>query len=159
LAFIYFISSRSWWETLYQYDRWKGSKPNLFVWNDKNEIAVFGASVDNTADKDLLHIDDYGEREVHSLYGHLMSSASFGGLLKRDKNQNRRPFVLTRSYFVGTQKYAAVWTGDNAATWEHLRNLVCLIMSIGLGGITWVGEDVAGFLDAYENPDNVMYER
>jgi alpha 1,3-glucosidase len=101
----------------------------LFVWN---EIAVFGARVDNTADKDLLRIGDYEEREVHSLYGHLMSSASFGGLCKRDKNKNRRPFVLTRSYFVGTQKYTAVWTEDNAATWEHLRNSLCLIMSIGL---------------------------
>jgi alpha 1,3-glucosidase len=86
-----FIShqTRSWWETLYQYDRWKGSKPNLFVWNDMNEIAVFGACVDNTADKDLLHIDDYGERGSLTLWSFNVISVIWRFAQKRQKSKSK----------------------------------------------------------------------
>jgi len=47
-------------------------------------------------------------------------------------NPERRPFVLTRAGFLGSHRYAATWTGDNLANWEHLNmsipmaiNLVC----------------------------------
>ena len=51
-------------------------------------------------------------RNVHNAYGLMMSKATYDGLLKRDEGQ-QRPFVLTRSVFLGSQKYAAKWTGDN----------------------------------------------
>jgi alpha 1,3-glucosidase len=34
------------------------------------------------APRDLLHFGGIEEREVHSIYGHLMISASYGGLVK-----------------------------------------------------------------------------
>jgi alpha 1,3-glucosidase len=43
--------------------------------------------------------------------------ATHMGLQKRD---NARSFVLTRSFFAGSQQYGAVWTGDNKADWNHL---------------------------------------
>jgi alpha 1,3-glucosidase len=138
--------TRRWWANLFHFSKWKESGSNLYVWNDMNEIAVFD-SADGTAPKDLIHFGGYEEREVHNLYGHLMVSASFGGLVKRSANQNNRPFVLTRSYFIGTSKYAFTWTGDNTADWLHLENSIPLILSNGIAGMVYIGEDVGGFFD------------
>lgn len=48
-----------------------------------------------------------------------MHRTTHRGVLARDDNQ-RRAFVLTRSFFAGSQKYGAYWSGDNTATVEEL---------------------------------------
>ncbi|MEM0172317.1 MAG: glycoside hydrolase family 31 protein, partial [Thermoproteota archaeon] len=65
------------------------------------------------------------------------------GLLKI--NSNERPFVLSRSGFAGIQRYAAIWTGDNTSSWEHLYLQVPMLLSLGLSGIPFIGADVGGF--------------
>lgn len=54
-------------------------------------------------------------------------------------DKEKRPFVLTRASFIGGQRYAATWTGDNLSNWEHLYmsipmaiNLVSVFDLIGL---------------------------
>jgi len=49
-----------------------------------------------------------------------MHRATYEGLLERD-NFEQRPFVLTRSVFMGSQKYGPMWTGDNQARFDELR--------------------------------------
>ena len=53
-----------------------------------------------------------------------------------------RPFVLSRAGYAGIQRYSAVWTGDNAASEEHMFTAVRLVNSIGLSGIPFTGADV-----------------
>ena len=50
-------------------------------------------------------------------YGLLMSMGTMDG--QKKAYPARRPFVLTRAFFSGSQRYAAVWTGDNKASWAH----------------------------------------
>ena len=39
----------------------------------------------------------------------------------------------------GTQRVGPIWTGDNAATWEHLRISVPMLLSLGLAGLPFSG--------------------
>ena len=79
----------------------------------------------------------------HNQYGHLMSLASRAAFEQNDVL--RRFFLLTRSAFTGTQRHAAVWTGDNHSNWPHLRMCLPQCLNLGLSGMAFCGPDVGGF--------------
>ncbi|ETJ29833.1 Alpha-glucosidase 2, partial [human gut metagenome] len=67
------------------------------------------------------------------VYGHFMAKATYEGI---KASINKRPFIVTRAGYAGTQKYSTVWTGDNQSTWEHLRMSVPMLINIFLILIT-----------------------
>uniref|UniRef100_A0A6A7G7H0 Glucosidase II subunit alpha n=1 Tax=Hirondellea gigas TaxID=1518452 RepID=A0A6A7G7H0_9CRUS len=136
------------WADLFQFDKHSGSTPSLFVWNDMNEPSVFNGP-EVTMPKDCVHIDKWEHRDVHNLYGMEVHSATYEGLLRRSNNEVR-PFVLSRSFFVGSQKFGAIWTGDNKAEWSHLKATTPMLLSHSIAGLPFVGADVGGF---FGNPD------
>lgn len=111
------------------------------VWNDMNEPASFNGPL-----PDDIKFNDNGDildhKEIHNVYGHMMSKATYEGI---KKYTNKRPFVITRACYSGTQKYSTVWTGDNQSTWEHLRMSIPMLMNLGLSGMSFCGTDVGGF--------------
>ncbi|KAL6077361.1 Glucan 1,3-alpha-glucosidase [Balamuthia mandrillaris] len=135
---------RDWWSSLFSYDKYVGSTPILYTWNDMNEPSVFNGP-EVSMHRDALHHGGWEHRDVHNLYGMYFHMATFNGLLRRNQDQNDRPFVLSRSFFAGSQRYGAIWTGDNAAKWDHLEYANPMLISLGLGGITFCGADVGGF--------------
>jgi alpha-glucosidase len=107
-------------------------------WNDMNEPAVWN--------QNMPWIVKFGDKfmpEVRNVYGMMMAKATYDGTRKLLCNQ--RPFVLTRAAYAGTQRYSAVWTGDNAATDEHLLLGARLVNSLGITGMAYVGVDIGGF--------------
>jgi alpha-glucosidase len=106
-----------------------------------NEPASFNGPL---PDDVLFHNDGVqaDHREVHNVYGHYMSKATYEGIKQAT---GKRPFVITRACYAGTQKYATVWTGDNQSLWEHLRMSLPMLMNLGLSGIAFCGTDVGGF--------------
>ena len=81
----------------------------------------------------------------HNQYAHFMAMAS--RLACDQVNPEGRPFLLTRSACAGTQRYSAVWTGDNASTWKHLRMALPCSLNLSLSGVAFNGPDVGGFLE------------
>nr|XP_015802455.2 neutral alpha-glucosidase AB isoform X5 [Nothobranchius furzeri] len=133
---------RAWWASMFSYDQYEGSMDNLYTWNDMNEPSVFNGP-EVTMHKDAVH-GSWEHRDVHNLYGLYVHRATMEGLIQRSGGVER-PFVLTRAFFAGSQRYGAVWTGDNAAEWDHLKISIPMCLSLGLVGISFCGADVGGF--------------
>ncbi|KFP30782.1 Neutral alpha-glucosidase C, partial [Colius striatus] len=135
---------RKWYADQFAFKTYQGSTNILFVWNDMNEPSVFkGAEL--TMQKDAVHYDSWEHREVHNLYGFYQQMATAEGLIRRSSGKER-PFVLTRSFFAGSQKYGAVWTGDNTAEWDYLKISIPMLLTLSMAGISFCGADVGGFI-------------
>jgi len=145
--------ARTWWGSKFGLDQYRGSSENLFIWNDMNEPAIFSGP-ETTMERDCKHFGDLEHRQVHNMFGYVQVMATHDGLCRRVENQ--RPFILTRSFFAGSQKHAAVWTGDNQAKWEHLQTMLPMVLSLNLAGIVFSGADVAGF---FGNPSEELLVR
>lgn len=134
---------RDWWGGLYKNFVDMGVAG---FWNDMNEPSVFETPT-KTMPLDVRHRLDDGtvldHRAIHNVFGMENARATHDGLLKLRPNE--RPFVLTRAAYSGTERYAATWTGDNSATWNHIGMSVPQIMSLGISGYAFVGADVGGF--------------
>lgn len=111
------------------------------IWNDMDEPASFNGPLPD----DVIFNNDgiiTDHREMHNVYGHYMSKATYEGI---KEHSGKRPFVITRACYAGTQKYSTIWTGDNQSLWEHLRMSLPMLMNLGLSGMTFAGTDVGGF--------------
>ena len=120
----------NWWKSLFNYDSFKGTMENTFIWNDMNEPSVFNGP-EVTMPKDNLHHDNWEHRDVHNINGMTFHNATYEALVSRKKGESRRPFVLTRSFFAGSQRLGAMWTGDNQASWEYLAAATPMILAQG----------------------------
>uniref|UniRef100_A0A9J8DL01 Glucosidase II alpha subunit b n=2 Tax=Cyprinus carpio TaxID=7962 RepID=A0A9J8DL01_CYPCA len=144
---------RAWWASMFAYDQYEGSMENLFTWNDMNEPSVFNGP-EVTMHKDALH-GKWEHRDIHNIYGLYVQMATAEGQIQRSGGVER-PFVLTRAFFAGSQRYGAVWTGDNAAEWDHLKISIPMCLSLGLVGVSFCGADVGGF---FKNPSTELLVR
>jgi len=138
--------TRDWWGTLYKNLTHMGIDG---FWNDMGEPSVFNDL--KTMPCSAVHrIDEPGfakrtatHCEIHNVYGMENSRATFDGQLALKPDV--RPFVLTRASYAGGQRYAATWTGDNSATWNHLRLTTSMLKNLGLSGFALAGADVGGY--------------
>ena len=111
-------------------------------WNDMNDpVLRIGKAYDPLTED--VHHHGVTHRRARNLYANGMAEATVSGL--RSMRPDRRPFVLSRSGFLGIQRHAAVWTGDNHSTWEHLRENLDMVLNLGLCGLPITGADVGGF--------------
>lgn len=142
------------------------------IWIDMNEVSNFiDGSVSGCSTSDLNYppftprvLDGYlfsktlcmdavqywgKQYDVHNVYGYSMAIATAEAV--NTVFPSKRSFILTRSTFAGSGKFAAHWLGDNTATWNDLRWSIPGILEFNLFGIPMVGPDICGFfLDSSE---------
>ncbi|NVJ89695.1 MAG: DUF4968 domain-containing protein [Flavobacteriaceae bacterium] len=145
---------REWWSSLFQeLIEDIGVKG---VWNDMNEPAVMEVP-NKTFPDDVRH--DYdgnpcSHRKAHNVYGMQMARATYHGLKKY--SYPKRPFVITRAAYSGTQRYTSTWMGDNVATWEHLWIANVQAQRLAMSGFSFAGSDIGGFA---EQPNGELFAR
>ena len=71
---------------------------------------------------------------------------------QREVTSDKRVFILTRSGFLGQQRYGAnVWSGDVASTWESFRNQIPAGLNFSLCGMPHWNSDIGGFFAGHYN--------
>ena len=124
------------------------------VWNDMNEPSSFRAGTMS----DIAHFEGDGHpgthHEYHNQYGTLMPRATYEGFRKHRPDQ--RPLIITRAGYPGIQRYSSIWTGDNTASWRHLRLTIPMLLGLGLSGVPFTGTDIGGFIGG---PSAELYAR
>jgi alpha-glucosidase len=102
-----------------------------------HDLSVHAISPNST------HVNGVQEYDVHSLYGHQGINATYHGLLK--VWEDKRPFIIARSTFAGSGKWAGHWGGDNFSKWGSMFFSISQALQFSLFGIPMFGVDTCGF--------------
>ena len=109
---------------------------------------------------DTLH--QFGKRqvsadEIHNVYGHKWAQMLYEK--QREASPNRRPFIMMRAGFLGSQRYGMIpWTGDVDRSWGGLQPQVELALQMSVFGLAYIHSDLGGFAGA-ESFDAELYTR
>ncbi|RYP64370.1 hypothetical protein DL770_009209 [Monosporascus sp. CRB-9-2] len=165
---------RKWWGKQYQYLFECGLD---FVWQDMTSPCIAEQYGDMKSLPFRLLLDSDGWSgdphrakqkkaiEIWSLYSYNLHKATYHGLNNLHQlstslkwREKRRNFIIGRGSFVGSHRFAGLWTGDNSSTWDFLNISVAQVLALGMSGVTIAGQDVGGFefIDSehdYANPE------
>ncbi|KAK4251780.1 glycoside hydrolase [Corynascus novoguineensis] len=111
--------------------------PPYVINNFHGDLAVHAISPNAT------HHGGYLEYDFHNLFGHQILNATYQALLKIF--EGKRPFIIGRSTFAGSGKWAGHWGGDNEASWAHMYFSIPQALSFSLFGVPMFGVDTCGF--------------
>ena len=97
---------------------------------------------------DLMLVGPDGETyqpnvEIHNGYALTLSRATYEGINKL--RPDVRNFIIARGGYAGLHRYAALWTGDSASSWEFLQINIPEVLNLGLSGVPLSGCDIGGF--------------
>jgi alpha-glucosidase len=104
---------------------------------------VQGALDVHAVSPNATHHGGYLEYDYHNLFGHQILNATYNALL--NVFPSKRPFIIGRSTFAGSGKWAGHWGGDNQSLWAYMFFSIPQALSFSLFGIPMFGVDTCGF--------------
>jgi alpha-glucosidase len=138
-----------WWGRNYEYLLSIGLD---MIWQDMTCPAVVTNSDDDTTNKtfplDLMMYDSrtatyVPNAKIHNAYALNLVKATWNGI--NALRPNVRNFIIARGGYAGMHRYAALWTGDSASSWDFLRINLPEVLNLGLSGQPMSGCDIGGF--------------
>lgn len=75
---------------------------------------------------------------------------------QRSTDPDKRVFLLTRSGFAGSQRYAAaIWSGDIGSTWHDMQAQITAGVNFSMSGLPYWTMDIGGFVvpEKFEKPN------
>ncbi|NXA48925.1 SUIS protein, partial [Nothocercus julius] len=156
----------SWW--VEECRLFNATVPYDGIWIDMNEVSNFVQGSNKGCEQNDLNyppftpsildglmfsktlcmdaVQKWGKQyDVHSLFGYSMTLSTHQAI--QTVFPGKRGFLLSRSTFIGSGRYAGHWLGDNAALWDHLRWAIPGMLEFNLFGMPYVGADICGFFD------------
>lgn len=108
-------------------------------WIDMNDPSTGSSELE-----DMLFNEGCDSHDsYHNQYALGMQQATLDGVTAARPNE--RPFIISRSGFISTQRYSALWTGDNWSNYLHLREGIAMSLNLSISGVPFNGPDVPGF--------------
>ncbi|MFV0502940.1 MAG: TIM-barrel domain-containing protein [Lachnospirales bacterium] len=135
---------------LYQYgiDAWwcDSSEPFTPEWNEK---------IKPEPDQNYIKFRDsasiYVDQEVSNAYALYHAKGIYEE--QRKLNDGKRIVNLTRSGYIGQQKYGTIlWSGDISATWDTLRKQIVAGLNMSASGIPYWTLDIGAFFTKQGKP-------
>jgi len=122
-------------------------------WMDASEPDIL-SNVSPQKRKEQMSPNAFGTAaEFLNLYPQLNAKGIYEG--QRSVDPNKRVFLLTRSGFTGSQRYAAsIWSGDIASRWEDMKAQISAGLNFSMSGLPYWTMDIGGFSveSRYEKP-------
>jgi alpha-glucosidase len=147
---------QAWWGKNYQYLLDIGLD---MIWQDMTcpaQVQTSGSptstnnnpSPNKTFPLDLMMYDSLTasyvpNAKVHNAYALNLVKATSAGL--NNLRPQVRNFIIARGGYSGMHRYAALWTGDSASSWDFLRLNLPEVLNLGLSGQPLSGCDIGGF--------------
>ena len=97
-------------------------------------------------------------RKVHNAYPLVSNQGVYEK--QRELTDSKRVFLLTRSSFLGQQRYGShSWSGDVVSTWDNMKRQLAAGINYALCGIPYWNTDLGGFFtwDYNNDGDNVAF--
>ncbi|MCP3027660.1 TIM-barrel domain-containing protein [Halobacillus sp. A5] len=116
------------------------------TWNDNNEYEIWDERA--TAENFGRPLSIQYVKPIQTL---LMMKASFEA--QQEYEQQKRPYLISRSGGPGMHRYVQTWSGDNFTEWKTIRYNLKMGLSLSLSGIYNFGHDIGGFAGKAPEPE------
>jgi alpha-glucosidase (family GH31 glycosyl hydrolase) len=90
--------------------------------------------------------------QYHNMYGFYYGKALYEGMENLD---DRRGLIYSRSVWAGSQRYPAIFLGDQHPDFKNILKTLCAGLNMSLAGFAYWGADILG-LDGKTTPETHM---
>ncbi|MBO4663699.1 MAG: DUF5110 domain-containing protein, partial [Bacteroidaceae bacterium] len=131
-------------------------------WETTNDFVVLNKGGEDNATLNPLSLESqHTWRSLRNVFPLVHASGVYDGhrAQKSELTEAKRVMIMTRSGFVGMQRYGAgTWSGDITASWETLAKQIPAALNYSACGIPSWNSDIGGFFNgSYQGAGQATY--